>query len=205
MRGNLVLKSAPIQRDPMLQYFLSAGSADAAAHSCQLHKETAWITDTASVVGEHYKAVGNWLRCAYRPSAGNPTEWGALFGFVLRYPAVESANPRDILNRLTRSNILLAKRDEVEEYVAHYPALGSLLDGVCATVRDAFGQGVELSLELYKDPEEQDQYLTLYVREGKYEFGILSRIEAVASQFTAQLETVSGHLLVTTDFRRPRG
>jgi hypothetical protein len=118
---------------------------------------------------------------------------------------VQSANPRDILNRLTRSNVLLAKRDEVEDYVAQYPALGSLLDGVCATVREAFGHRVELSLELYKDPEEQDQYLTLYVRQGKYESGILSRIEAVASQFTAQLETVSGHLLVTTDFRRPRG
>jgi hypothetical protein len=64
---------------------------------------------------------------------------------------------------------------------------------------------VELALEVYKAPEIDDRYLTLYIRQEKYQSGIIDRIEAVTSQFMAQLEAASGYLLITTDFRRARG
>jgi hypothetical protein len=108
-----------------------------------------------------------------------------------------------LLHRLTPFNTLLRDRIELEDYLATHSDLAPLLEGICARLRDVFGLDAELSLEFYKDPEQQDQYPIVYVRQQKYEAGVLKRIESVMSPFMAQLEDASGHLLVTTDFRRP--
>ena len=123
------------------------------------------------------------------------------------HPDESTLIPRDagLLDTLTPFNVALANGEEVEEYVANHADLTSLLEAVCARLRASFGAGAELSLELYSDPEQQDQYLALYVRQEKYEAGILHQIESVTSPFMSQLEAASGHLLITTDFRRPRG
>jgi hypothetical protein len=109
-----------------------------------------------------------------------------------------------LLHRLTPFKVALSDRAEVEEYIATHPDLAPLLEGICARLRDAFGHRAEFSLEFYKDPEQPDQYPILYVRQPSYEAGILSQIESVISPFMPQLEDASGHLLITTDFRRPR-
>jgi hypothetical protein len=116
-----------------------------------------------------------------------------------------SQETHDALDRLTTFNVLVTGRDEIAGYLTHHSDLEMLLEGICSKVREVFGPDAELALELYKDPEIDDRYLTLYVRQEKYQPGIIDRIEAVASQFMTQLETASGYLLITTDFRRPRG
>ena len=83
--------------------------------------------------------------------------------------------------------------------------LVKLLPAVCCKARHLFGSDNELSLELYKDPEFEDRYLTLYMRQEEYLPDTMDRIEAVRRQFDEALENVSGQLLITTDFRRPRG
>jgi hypothetical protein len=105
--------------------------------------------------------------------------------------------------RLTRLNVIMAHRDEVERYVALHSDLGSLLEPICAKARQEFGPEAELALAVYKDPEVPDEYLTLYVRQASYAADVMDRIEAVASEFMTRLEDCSGHLLITTDFRRP--
>ena len=107
--------------------------------------------------------------------------------------------------RLTPFHVITAHPDEVEAYVADHPELVTLLEGISAELRVAFGPEAELALELYKDLEVQDQYLTLYVRQTKYAADLMDRIEAAVRPFMAQLESSTGHLLITTDFRRPRG
>ena len=107
--------------------------------------------------------------------------------------------------RLTPFNVITAHCDEVDQYVARHRDLGSALEDICAKIREAFGPKAELALELYKDREVKDKYLTLYVRQAEYAADIMDRIEAVSSQFIARLDRLSGHLLITTDFRRPRG
>lgn len=113
--------------------------------------------------------------------------------------------PTSIFDRLTRSGVQLPRRDELEAYLAEHPDLGSVVEDACSAVRDEFGPEAELSLQMYEDLEDRDRYLTLYVRQEKYERGILDRIETAANAFTTRLGTCSGHLLITTDFRRPRG
>jgi hypothetical protein len=110
-----------------------------------------------------------------------------------------------ILHRLAPFNVVWTDRVELESYLSNRPELTVLLEGICARLRKVFGLQAELSLEYYKDPEQHDEYPILYVRQAKYEAGILTQIETAVSAFMPQLEDASGHLLVTTDFRRPRG
>jgi hypothetical protein len=83
--------------------------------------------------------------------------------------------------------------------------LAELLDEMCTKVSEAFGPPAELSLEIYTDPEIDDHYLTLYVRQADYPSDIIDHIDAVCINFHRRLEGSSGYFLVTTDFRRPRG
>jgi hypothetical protein len=110
-----------------------------------------------------------------------------------------------LLHRLAPFNVAWTNRDEVEASLANHPDLAPLLERVCDRLREEFGQHAELSLEIYKDPEQQDQYPVLYVRQRKYEAGILKRIESVVNPFLPQIEAASGDLLITTDFRPVRG
>lgn len=114
----------------------------------------------------------------------------------------KASNPCDGLKPY---HIKIARCAEVGQYIAHNGELGPALAEICAEVRRAFGPKAELALELYRDPEVDDQYLTLYVRQVEYATDIMDRIEAVLNQFMRRLEKCSGHLLITTDFRRPGG
>ena len=59
----------------------------------------------------------------------------------------------------------------------------------------------QLSLEVYHDPEIEDEYLTLYVRQADYDEHVLSTIEDIRAGYEGELAGRSGWLLVTTDFR----
>jgi hypothetical protein len=92
---------------------------------------------------------------------------------------------------------------EVKSYLQGHPDLAELLVPICRQIRDVLGHQAELSLEVYRDPECSDHYLTLFVRQRVYEPDLLARIEQVSSRFEEQLSERSGWLLVTTDFRPP--
>jgi hypothetical protein len=116
-----------------------------------------------------------------------------------------SQEPTETLRALATLKINTKRTNEVEEYLTKHADLGSALEEICAAVRAEFGPEAELSLEIYSDPEVQDRYLALCVRQQKYTSDIMDRIEAVAEPFMATLDNLSGQLLITTDFHRPRG
>ncbi len=47
--------------------------------------------------------------------------------------------------------------------------LREVVQVVCRTAAECFGEQVQLSLEVYRDPEIRDEYLTLYVRQENYD------------------------------------
>jgi hypothetical protein len=101
--------------------------------------------------------------------------------------------------------LLIPDRDDVSRYLAKFLDLGQVLPALSAEARRTFGPDVELSLEVYHDPEIVDEYLALYVRQDNYEAGFLDRIDAVNRKFDDVLEQASGWLSLTTDFHRRRG
>ena len=125
-----------------------------------------------------------------------------------RRPATKkrsTAGRRRVLDSLGPFDVILPKRAQVQAYLSRFRPVARLLPAICAALRDEFGPSVELSLELYNDPEIDDRYLTLYVREKAYDQQFIDQINAVSSRFDSQLADVPGHLVITTDFRLPRG
>jgi hypothetical protein len=123
-----------------------------------------------------------------------------------QWPEVfKPSGPFDIWHRFTNHHIVIPNVSEVGAYLVKHADLAALLPDICGEARHALGAGVELSLELYKDPEIADCYLTLYVRMEKYEPDILDRLHAVSEAFNQRLEDIPGYFLLATDFARPRG
>jgi hypothetical protein len=121
------------------------------------------------------------------------------------HPVLQDSTHSDIQQCLAEHRIVLPNAREVDSYLAGHRQLARLLPDICAKAREMLGPHVELSLELYKDPEIDDVYLTLYVRLEKYETDILDRIQAIGDQVNPRLEEATGYLLLATDFSRPRG
>jgi hypothetical protein len=118
---------------------------------------------------------------------------------------IPGASSSDTFRSLAEPRIVLPNPQELASYLAEHHEMAQLLPAICAEVRQAFGPEVELSLEIYQDPEIDDRYLTLYARKEKYEPDIFDRLQAISERFNDRLEEISGYFLLTTDFSRPRG
>jgi hypothetical protein len=105
---------------------------------------------------------------------------------------------------LFAAHVELPNWSEVAEYLTKHPDLDPVVPVVCDKVRKAMGPAVALSLELYNDPELDDRFLVLYVRQENYPKDFLTRVEAAREPTFDLLENATGHLHVTTDFKPTR-
>lgn len=101
-------------------------------------------------------------------------------------------------------DVVLPNPTGVSGFLAGDPQLAKLIPSVCRHVRKCLGPAVELSLEVYSDPEIDDRYLTLYVRQEHYEVSIMDQIEQARAGLMRSLARVAGRLFITTDFCPPR-
>jgi hypothetical protein len=92
---------------------------------------------------------------------------------------------------------------EVREYLLRYPDVTDAITIVCDLASERLGVGAQLSLEVYHDPEIEDQYLTVYVPQESYDERIMGLIEGLCQVCEQKLAGSSGWLLVTTDFAPP--
>jgi hypothetical protein len=111
---------------------------------------------------------------------------------------------RKYLESLVAQQVLIPHREEVGAYLDSHPDLGEILPAISAHARQEFGTQAELTLRVYRDPEINDCYLSLYVRLPSYDEAIMARLDRVSQPFEDELCQASGYLLVTTDFRPPR-
>lgn len=109
-----------------------------------------------------------------------------------------------VLNWLLQNRIVIPQSGAVRDYLLRHFDMTDLLPCVCGIALRTFGIGARLSLELYRDPEIRDEYLTLYVRQERYDEHIMDIIEDVCTEYRDKLIGKSSWLLVTTDFRSPR-
>ncbi len=109
------------------------------------------------------------------------------------------------LERLCAQGIRIPRPAEVRDYLTHYPDVIAVAGKACEAASALFAGQAELSLELYVDPEIDDRYLTLYVRQNTYDPNIMEMIGRVQEGYDCELDASSGWFLVTTDFQPPRG
>jgi hypothetical protein len=92
---------------------------------------------------------------------------------------------------------------EVIDYLQKHRGLYDTTLLACILAEEEFGARAQISLELYKDPEIDDQYLTIYIRQNEYESDIIEKIDAVCRDYAPAMTGDSGYILVTTDFHPP--
>ena len=127
-----------------------------------------------------------------RPSSGRETTDAS--------PEVESA-----LACLRSARVKIPDPSAIRGYLHRFPDMIDLVHRVCDLAGEQFSSDAELALELYRDPEFEDPYLSLYVRSDHYPPRLFEAIEQVRSGYAVELAASRGWLQVTTDFRPPRG
>ena len=108
------------------------------------------------------------------------------------------------LNDLVSNSVLIPCRAEVRQYLREHRDMIALVDTVSKSAAQRFCRSGQVSLETYKDPEFEDEYLTLYVRQEEYDQTVLDAIDDLRTTCSGELAERSGWLLVTTDFQPPR-
>jgi hypothetical protein len=115
------------------------------------------------------------------------------------------ADPKAILADLGSNGVLIPAPLEVLQYLSLYPDLTAQLPSYWRVAARAGGDAAQLSLELYRDPEIDDEHLVIYIRQELYQDNLIDRIdEAYNALLTEANYGTSGWIHVTTDFRPPR-
>jgi len=91
---------------------------------------------------------------------------------------------------------------EVVEYLVRFPELISVVDAVVRLAAKMLPEA-QLTLQVYHNPEIDDQYLVLYARFASYDETTIERIRAVRDKYRPLFKNTSCWLLLTTDFRPP--
>ncbi len=120
-----------------------------------------------------------------------------------REVAVKSADIDVLLSELAENKVYIVNEGEVLSYVNDYPETTRYIIAVVPALRKRLGNDVEISLKLYKDPEIDDRYLTIYVREDPYRDDLLDIVDETAAPYINLLDSLKSWVLVTTDFRQP--
>lgn len=111
----------------------------------------------------------------------------------------------EVLAGLAPHRAVVPRPEEVRAYLERHPEGLPLLVPITARARQEFPEPIQLSLEVYLDPETGEQDLKLYVRQAVYEPGLWSRLLTVCDPFEEALAQMSsGWLHVTTDRRPPQ-
>ena len=92
---------------------------------------------------------------------------------------------------------------EVIEYLQKHRGIYDVTLYACTLTEEKFGSSAQISLELYQDPEIEDCYLTIYVRQREYQEDIIKKINEICKEYAPTLTGEEGYILVTTDFRSP--
>ena|GEM_PF-1260282 len=110
-----------------------------------------------------------------------------------------------LLDFLSLKNIGLPDPVGINDYLIEYPDIMDFVEPVANMVTEYFDRNSQISVEVYHDPEIDDSYLVIYVRQNPYSEDIIELIDEINEQISNNLSgDVSGWISVTTDFNFPK-
>jgi len=138
---------------------------------------------------------------------------GRLDSHIIRRPI--SLGPLDMTipleshpvapTRLNAVGIHIPQPQDIDRHLSAYPGLEVQLNQILKEATERFpAQTTELSLELYRDPELNEKYLTLYVRAPEYSDQTMGEIETFSDQINSRFPRLNARFLITTDFQPAR-
>ena len=118
-------------------------------------------------------------------------------------PVVEADAARvDALLEGVGKDALLTNTPRIREYLLQFVDLAEVVPHAVEAAKQHFPEA-QLVLEVYRDPEIDDEYLALYVRLSRYDDTVMERIAAAEAEYLDRLAGKSGWIQLTTDFRTP--
>jgi len=100
-------------------------------------------------------------------------------------------------------NIRFPSCDSTINYILQHQDIYYIILYACISTEECFGERAQISLELYRDPEIKDEYLTIYVRQNAYESNLIDTIDKLSKKFEEVLGEEENWFLITTDFNPP--
>ena len=152
------------------------------------------------------KGLMKWL--GWTQSAPDTTV-STVKDLILRYKSFQhsadvTSEIEGDLSYVIALGILIPQPSELRQYFLAHPEILDVIVAVCEAVRHKFAAPTQLSLEIYKDPEIEDEYPTLYVRQTQYDKNLLGQLKKSRSEYEQILVINNGWFLLTTDFRPPK-
>ncbi len=91
----------------------------------------------------------------------------------------------------------------VRRYLSRYPELLAIIAQMHQHAKRELGKRSYFYLDVYQDPEIDDHYLTLNIRQTMYDDAIVETIDRIAAAYDDEIGHSHGWLLITTDFQHP--
>jgi hypothetical protein len=108
-----------------------------------------------------------------------------------------------LFRQLRLQGVRVKQQGEVYEYLLRFPDMIGVVEQAVCIARDHL-KGAQLQLEVYHDPESEDEHLVLYARFHVYDETVMERIRFVRRQYRHLLLGKSGWFILTTDFQQPK-
>ena len=109
-----------------------------------------------------------------------------------------------VLTQVRELGIMVPNSSALQKYLSRYPDIVDMIIPICKQVKGKFKYSSQISLELYRDPEIVDEYITIYVRQRNYDESVMNRIEEIEAKYEKELIDKKGWIIITTDFQQPR-
>ncbi len=160
------------------------------------HRRTLGVLYPSEGSSPLVNALDDWISSGVAPPYANAQNLATSSNGIT--PTVESA-----LLSLVQAGVRILEPGRVGGYLLRYPGLVGVLPFIQASLKRNFGSRSSVTLQLYDDPEIENEYLILYVRLQEYNEGFLETLDAVRSAYRRRLSGSSGRLFVSTDFQPP--
>ncbi len=107
----------------------------------------------------------------------------------------------ELFEDLQLNNILVFNIPHMTAYLIAFPEIIDILKQLPGLLHNFSNKNTQISLELYQEPEFDDEYPTIYIRQKSYEEDILDKIDEINQLIEPDLLGMSVWLLVNTDFQ----
>lgn len=104
---------------------------------------------------------------------------------------------------VTRMGIVVRHPSRVREYLIENNDMLGMLLPMSEALMAHFEGDAQIFLELFQDPDADDEFLMFTVRIANYPEDILDQLNSLASLFEEPLSERDGWILITTDFSQP--
>jgi len=108
-----------------------------------------------------------------------------------------------LIEWLTRK-VRLENPHSIREYLLRFTELLDVIPKAVDAAKKHFPEA-QLVMDVYQDPEIDDNYLVLYIRLKHYDDSFIERLDKAEAEFLNQLVSKRGWIQLTTDFRQPEG